>query len=498
MQAKSLAQHGYDVTIFGIRDWPEDGDSLSGWDGVRVVLFRSRVWAGIIAALALALPAALLASAFLVPGVDGLFDGSWPWSARVAALVSAGGVAAGLLLLANEYLQGRPPEHRATMWRVINTLGPLPRLGPIKRLTPFLRSRLVWPLLEKVSAIQIVARTAHLNPDVVHCHDIYTLHIGVRIKARSNAALIYDAHEIYEGKARRSRRDAKRYRRTLSRWAPVLDGIIVTNQDAARYYTKHYDGLPTPVVLPNARNRYGDVPYDGRIHRAAGLPPTQKILLFAGALMAERGLETLAEAGSRLPPDWSLVIMGYGDLHGRLEAIAEGAQNSQASVEMSETGRARILPPVPLPDLPGWICGATVGMIPYEATCLNHVLSLPNKLWDYASVGVPMLAKDLPLVTAAVDRCGMGWIIPSCAGPDDIAAAVSSLSETDIAAARKGCQRFMEQEGWAAYEARLFDLYRNVLSGTGARSSAPTALATRQHRLGTDGVRQEVHEGMPV
>ena len=111
-------------------------------------------------------------------------------------------------------------------------------------------------------------------------------------------------------------------------------------------------------------------------------------------------------------------------------------------------------------------------MIPYDATCLSHELSLPNKLWDYASVGVPMLATDLPLVAAAVRRSAMGWIIASGAGPGEIAAAITSLSEQDITAAQAGCRRFMEQEDWASYEPRLFDLYERVMNDTSERPSA--------------------------
>jgi glycosyltransferase involved in cell wall biosynthesis len=282
--------------------------------------------------------------------------------------------------------------------------------------------------------------------------------------------------------ARRSPRDAERYARILSRYGPLLDGFIVPNRKNGEYYTRQYDGLPAPVVIPNAKLPSFGLVYDGRLHDAAGLPAAQRIILYAGSLIAERGLEKLIEVGFRLPPDWSMVLMGRGDLYDRLETIRQDMEGAPART--CRTPRVRILPPVSMASLPAWICGATVGVIPHEPTCLNQDLCVPHKLWDYASVGVPMLATDLPLISEAVRGAGMGWVVSACAPAAEIAAVIARLSDAEIDAARSGCTRFMEQEGWTVYEKSLLGLYRTVIDDGRDRRSA-TGMAPDAAAVGT-------------
>ena len=39
-------------------------------------------------------------------------------------------------------------------------------------------------------------------------------------------------------------------------------------------------------------------------------------------------------------------------------------------------------------ELASWTAGATIGLHPMPGTCLNHILALPNKLFEYIQVPV--------------------------------------------------------------------------------------------------------------
>ncbi len=469
-QIATLLRAGYRVSVFGVRDRPGVPARFLHGDGAQVALCASRRWAVALTACLLCLPAA---AGLLLAGLpDGL-------ASRTAALLLAAPAAAGIALagslVAREAMASDNDTQRSA-WRRLRCA--LLDLAIARAAIGWATRRLVWPLQETISRIWVVRQAAPLQPDIVHCHDIYTLPIGAALAERTGAALIYDAHEIYEAKARRTARDARRYRAILERYAGRLDGFVTTNPAQAAYYGKACLRLPLAVPISNstAPRPPGEV-YDGRLHRAAGLPAERKILLYHGYLSAGRGLETLVRAAPHLPPGWTLVIMGPGHLRDRLAALARSAM-TESGKEGAAAG-VHFLPPVAMAELPHWVRGAALGIIPHEPDCLNHRLCSPNKLWECASVGVPILAADLETVRACVESHGMGWILPRGAGPREIAAAVAAPGDADFAAARAGCLRFMAAESWSHSEARLLALYESLRPQGRRVAAQPHAIGLR-------------------
>lgn len=62
-------------------------------------------------------------------------------------------------------------------------------------------------------------------------------------------------------------------------------------------------------------------------------------------------------------------------------------------------------------ELPLWTAGATVGLIPYMNRGLNHWYCTPNKLWEYPSAGVPVLASPFPEMMKLIQAHGFGWAL---------------------------------------------------------------------------------------
>ncbi len=120
-------------------------------------------------------------------------------------------------------------------------------------------------------------------------------------------------------------------------------------------------------MIRNAIALTPTVPYDGCLHEAAGLPLSQKILLYQGGYSTERGLPTLVRSASMLPDGWTLIMMGWGPLAGQLKQIAAFASaRAGRDATDGEPAKVRFIPAVPARELKSWTQGATVGIIPYE------------------------------------------------------------------------------------------------------------------------------------
>jgi glycosyltransferase involved in cell wall biosynthesis len=307
-----------------------------------------------------------------------------------------------------------------------------------------------------------------LAPDVIHCHDCLTLPTGYRVKQALGIPLVYDAHEIYEAAATRMAGVTDYYARIHAKFLRHVDGFIAVNDSAALYYRHAYPAAPKAVVIRNAIALTPTLPYDGRLHDAAGLPRSQRILLYQGGFSAERGLPILVRSASMLPDGWTLVMMGWGPLAGQLKQIAASSARREGSGE--DNPKVRFIPAAPARELKQWTQGASVGIIPYEGKMLNHWISTPNKLWEYPASGVPLIVQPFPEMRRVVTAYRCGWVLPDTLTASAIADVVSGLTDEMLDEAKTGCQRFVEADNWyARYEKRLLDLYASLPVKVGAQ-----------------------------
>jgi len=303
---------------------------------------------------------------------------------------------------------------------------------------------------------ELAAATVRRKPDVVHSHDCIALPTGRLVKRSLGIPLVYDAHEIYEAVAARRFGATDYFARVHSQYLPQVDRFIAVNDSAAAYYRLAYPQAPPAVVIRNATDSAPPPAYDGSLHRAAGLPERERILLYQGGFTLHRGLETLVSAGALLPDGWSLVMMGWGPLQAELE------QRAASEVPGGAPSKVRFVPAVPAAELLAWTQGATAGIVPYEDKMLNHWIATPNKLWEYPSSGVPLIVQPFPEMRRIVETYSCGWVLPPEFGAQAIASLVASLTEDMIAQAREGCRRFIAADNWAVYEKRLLALYSSL------------------------------------
>ena len=322
----------------------------------------------------------------------------------------------------------RPRSRPPTTWRAVeqharNLLVRAFLLGiriPVRMTRRVLRelptSSQTWAIENRMIAAAVATR-----PHIVHANDLNTLRAGVRAARLSGARLVYDSHEISSGLP--SVRDPAaviRYESPLIRKADV---VIHTTPMRAQWTAETF-GIATPEVVRNIPEGARDVaPAD--LAALAGFAPGTKVILHQGNMQPARGLEALTEAMGSLPDEFGLLYLGGGKLRPALEELV---------ARQGIGDRVRFAAPVPHAELLAWTAGAWCGASLLVDVCLNHKYSLPNKLFEYLAVGVPLISSDNPEIAGFLAEWGAGEICDPT-DPSSIADAVLRLGKRHDAAA---------------------------------------------------------------
>jgi glycosyltransferase involved in cell wall biosynthesis len=151
----------------------------------------------------------------------------------------------------------------------------------------------------------------------------------------------------------------------------------------------------------------------------------------------------------------------------RLRAVGPGSRHYRAGLlararAAGVTDRVELRHPVAPAKVGEALEEATAGLCLIQPICRSYELSLPNKLFEYAAAGVPVLASDLPVIGALVRREGIG-VLARADDPHAIAAGFRSLLERDGWELRaQRARTFADVHSWSGESRALAVAYRRT------------------------------------
>ena len=156
-----------------------------------------------------------------------------------------------------------------------------------------------------------------------------------------------------------------------------------------------------------------------------------------------------------LPP-CHLVFIGGGRLLGALAAMV---------AERGLGHAVHFIPTLPLAELLAWTASADIGAQPIRNTCLNHLSTDSNKLFEYAMAGLPVVASDFPEIRRVVKAHDFGLLFDP-ETPGALAAALGRLVADEALRARLAANARASARAlsWEAQEGALVGLYERVLA----------------------------------
>jgi len=294
------------------------------------------------------------------------------------------------------------------------------------------------------------------DADVYHFHDPELMIVGLLLKLRSKK-VIWDVHEHYPNAILDKYYLARPLRRAISRSFDLFERAVVRFFDYVIYTTPFMGARYQKMKVPSGRvENYPIVELSDAFERN----PQEKIV-YLGAMSPTRGLVQVIEAFrlvAKERPNWELCLVGSC----RPQSFERELKDLAARCGVA--ANVKFVAWVPYEEKERLSSQASMGVITYLPYS-NNTSCLPNKLFDYMLVGLPVIASDFPLYRQIVEpnRCG---ILVDPSKPDQIARAMQYLIEHPQEAremGERGRKAVLEEYNWEKESERLLQIYDAVL-----------------------------------
>lgn len=170
-----------------------------------------------------------------------------------------------------------------------------------------------------------------------------------------------------------------------------------------------------PSVIPNKPFNHPATKFmqisDIEISKKIHLLKKKKIILYQGHISSDRGLESFFQnILSVINDEWVLVLMGSNH-----DSIVERLMQKSNKLIYFENVNAPFHLEV--------TSHAYIGLVSYDSKSLNNIYCAPNKIFEYAGFGIPILGNDIPGLKYTIETNNAG----KCINTDDVHSVQNAL-----------------------------------------------------------------------
>jgi len=300
------------------------------------------------------------------------------------------------------------------------------------------------------TTLRVLKKSVEIDADLYHLHDPELIPVGMKLK-RLGKKVIFDAHEDVP-------------KQLLGK--PYLNPLLLRILSEAFSLFEHYacpdfDGIIT--ATPFIRDKFlainpssvdiNNYPVIGELD--ANVPWTDKRdeICYVGGIGLIRGIREVIHACNFLQTPARLNLTG---------CFSEPAVKTEVKgfPGWSRVNELGFVDRIGVREVLGRSMAGLVTFHPLP----NHVDSQPNKMFEYMSAGVPVIASDFPLWREIVEGndCGL------CVNPFDtkaIAAAIDFMINNPVRARQmgeNGQHAVLSRYNWAIEEAKLLNFYKKL------------------------------------
>lgn len=270
--------------------------------------------------------------------------------------------------------------------------------------TLFVGGRYSSSILDVLSCVYQASKIIKdIRPDIVYCHDYYSSLLARLIISKKYCnSIIYDAHELFvpmDGyKLDLHQRIFYLFEKSIIN---KVDLLIGTNKERVDIMKRHYKLTKAPIIIRNiSQLQIYENDITSNISRDLDEFFEQDgiTLVYAGCVSKDRRIDTLLSSALKYSNKFKVLIVGDGN---QLKELKEFSLNNKELL-VAFTGS------VPYSALGYVLSRCDIGYINYPTDIPNNIYCASNKIYEYTSVGLPILANNNPTVKAILEENRIG------------------------------------------------------------------------------------------
>ena len=297
---------------------------------------------------------------------------------------------------------------------------------------------------------KIFKMSTELNGDIYHLHDPELIPIGLKLK-RMGKKVIFDSHE-----------DVPLQMLSKPYLNPFLLRVIANVLSVyERYACSKLDGIIT--ATPFIRDKFlkinpntidvNNFPLIGELDSAVPWDNKQAEVCYVGGIAVIRGIKEVVRALGLLQSTVRLNLVGsFSEPATEAEVKAYPSWNKVNELGFLDRSGVR--------DALGRSAAGLVTFHPLP----NHVDAQPNKMFEYMSTGIPVVASNFPLWREIIEGNDCGLCVDSL-DPKTIAGAIDYLVRNPDVARRmgeNGRKAVLKKYNWGVEETKLLKFYKDL------------------------------------
>jgi glycosyltransferase involved in cell wall biosynthesis len=304
-----------------------------------------------------------------------------------------------------------------------------------------------------------VARKIDLSPDWILCPNPDSISIGLDLRKKLGAKVIFDLQEVYHAthvehlvKSSKVHVVNSLIERHIERSAASADLTVAVSRGVIDAYVK---GLSNGVMMRNCPPRW----FAGS-EGPATYTPNSDFRVMHGLVGSNRGTREIISALGAYAGNYGRIILScFGEL-GTLEKIAPAGLDF-----VGKSGDARLIidlmDPVPYETMPDHLRDCRAGIVSYTGMMAGP--NLANRLFEYMALGVPVLAPVQSPEIVEVVRSTRSGLVYDLAQPSSLLGAIEDL-QGDPSLCRElgqnGRRAFLEEYTWESQFQHLLERMR--------------------------------------
>lgn len=293
--------------------------------------------------------------------------------------------------------------------------------------------------------------------DIYHFHDPELLFVGILLKLVTGKKVIYDVHEDYPQSIKSKYWIPSYMRNLVSVFMSITEKIAVLFMDAIITVTDTIEAKFDRKKTLQVRN-YPIINFSEMSYRRETNISTSVNLIYVGGINVIRGIKELVKAIEIIETNIDIKLNLLGKF---IPASLENEIKSSSAID-----KINYLGWLTKEETIDMMMKSDIGIVTFHPEP-NHINSLPNKMFEYMAVGLPVIASNfdswIPYIVE--NQCG---VLVNPLSPEDIANAIEKLAsdhELRIRMGQQGRQAVLDKYNWDSEKNKLLNLYNKLLNG---------------------------------